>query len=123
MSLQAHEVLPELIRLVYSGDFETAMTLYDDEAAFVDQPGVVLRDKAAIKQSLIRMKESGRVLEIDVENTMLMGNVAFSVSRWRMTANGAVVASGRATDLFRRGQDGRWRFLLDNPFGASAFDV
>ncbi|GIJ45547.1 hypothetical protein Val02_24330 [Virgisporangium aliadipatigenens] len=32
---------------------------------------------------------------------------------------GPVDLSGTATDVARRGPDGHWRYLIDNPFGTS----
>ncbi|MFD0538567.1 hypothetical protein ACFQY7_37435 [Actinomadura luteofluorescens] len=33
---------------------------------------------------------------------------------------GPVRIEGTATDVARRGPDGRWRYAVDNPFGTSA---
>lgn len=42
---------------------------------------------------------------------------------WRIkgktTNNEDIDFSGRATDVLRKGADGYWRFVIDNPWGTS----
>lgn len=38
---------------------------------------------------------------------------------WELGGEGPRVA-GTATDVARRGIDGRWRYVIDNPFGLAS---
>ncbi len=116
-----HEVLPRIIKLIYAGAFDEAMQLYADDCVMIEKPNVVLRGKAAIRQSLQAMVDSGNMLSVQMQDAVIVGDVAYSISDWQMTKNGVTVAVAKATDLLRKTQDGKWLMLLDNPFGANAF--
>jgi ketosteroid isomerase-like protein len=66
------------------------------------------------------MVDSGNVLSVQMQDAVIVGDVAYSISDWQMTKNGETLAVGKATDLLRKTQDGRWLMVLDNPFGADA---
>jgi uncharacterized protein (TIGR02246 family) len=118
--MNPNEVLPQIIKLVYAREFDEAMQLYADDCVMIEKPNVVLRGKNAIAQSLQAMVDSGNVLSVQMQDAVIVGDVAYSISDWQMTKNGTTVAVGRATDLLRKTQDGRWLMALDNPFGADA---
>ncbi|EFL19641.1 predicted protein [Streptomyces sp. C] len=49
------------------------------------------------------------------------GSTAATPPRWRTGRDGVPVhVEGTATDVARRGPDGRWRYAIDNPFGPGA---
>jgi uncharacterized protein (TIGR02246 family) len=118
--MNPNEVLPKIVELVYTGAFDEAMQLYADDCVMIEKPNVVLKGKDAIRRSLQAMVESGNVLSVQMREAVIVSDVAYSISDWRITKNGVTVAIGKATDLLRKTQDGRWLMALDNPFGAEA---
>jgi ketosteroid isomerase-like protein len=119
-SMNPNDVLPEIVWLVYAGEIDDAMDLYAEDCVMIEKPNVVLRGKNQIRQSLQTMVSSGNVLSVQMQDAVISGDIAYSVSQWTITKNGVTTATGKATDLLRRTQTGEWRMLLDNPFGASA---
>jgi ketosteroid isomerase-like protein len=115
-----NEVLPAIVKLVYAGAFDEAMQLYADDCVMIEKPNVVLKGKDAIRQSLQTMVDSGNVLSVQMQDAVIVGDIAYSISDWQMTKNGVTISVGKATDLLRRTSDGKWLMVLDNPFGASA---
>jgi ketosteroid isomerase-like protein len=118
--MSPNEVLPKIVKLVYARAFDEAMKLYDDDCVMIEKPNVVLKGKDAIRRSLQRMVDSGNVLSVQMQDAMIVGDVAYSISDWQITKNGITMAVGRATDLLRETQNGRWLMVLDDPFGAEA---
>ncbi len=114
------DVLPKIVKLVYAGAFDEAMQLYADDCVMIEKPNVVLKGKDAIRRSLRAMVDSGNVLSVQMQDAVIVGDIAYSISNWQITKNGATIAVGKATDLLRRTSDGKWLMVLDNPFGASA---
>ena len=51
-------------------------------------------------------------LEGDPPQVVVSGDIALIIAGWRMAA-----AAGTATDVARRGPDGRWRYVIINPAG------
>lgn len=118
--MNPNEVLPQIVKLVYARAFDEAMQLYADDCVMIEKPNVVLKGKDAIRQSLQAMVDSGSVLSVQMQDAVIIGDIAYSISDWQITKNGATVAVGKATDLLCKMQDGRWLMALDNPFGANA---
>jgi ketosteroid isomerase-like protein len=118
--MHPNDVLPEIVRLAYTGAWDEAMDLYADDCVMIEKPNVVLRGKNQILHSLQAMVSSGNVLSVQMLDAVTAGDIAYSISQWRITKDGVVIATGKATDLLRRTHDGEWRMLLDNPFGADA---
>ena len=118
--MNPNEVLPQIVKLVYARAFDEAMQLYADDCVMIEKPNVVLKGKDAIRQSLQAMVDSGSVLSVQMQDAVIIGDIAYSISDWQITKNGATVAVGKGTDLLRKTQDGRWLMALDNPFGANA---
>ena len=118
--MSPNEIFPQIIALIYAGAFDQAMQFYADDCVMIEQPNVVLRGKDAIAQSLQAMVDSGHVLSVRMQDAIIVGDVAYSISDWQITKNGTTIAVGKGTDLLCKAQDGRWLMVLDNPFGADA---
>ncbi|WP_457027959.1 YybH family protein [Kitasatospora sp. P5_F3] len=58
-----------------------------------------------------------------VRHTYTADEIALLVVDWTITGTGPdgspVDLTGTATDVARRGPDGYWRYLIDNPFGTA----
>jgi uncharacterized protein (TIGR02246 family) len=118
--MSPNSVLPEIVRLIYAGAVDQAMALYADDCVMIEKPNVVLRGKDQIRQSLQAMVNSGNVLSVQMQEVVIVGDMAYSISDWQITKQGATLATGKATDVLREMHDGQWLMLLDNPFGAGA---
>jgi len=66
------------------------------------------------------------VYEVRPRHVYTTGDLALLIVDWVIdgTDSGgrAVHIEGTATDVARRGEDGRWRYVIDNPFGTRRED-
>jgi len=106
--------------------------LYEDGAVLAPQPGrpVTGPGLLAAHEHLLRL---GLPMEATLRHAYVAGDIALLVVDWSIagttipnttipstTADGRDVRiAGTATDVARRGADGRWRYVVDNPFGSS----
>jgi uncharacterized protein (TIGR02246 family) len=119
------EVLHELwVAGVNRGDLDGLAGLYEDEAAFVASPGQIISGRDAIRNataSLLSLNPSAQLEPLVVVRT---GSLAVLISRWNLTGTGAdgkpIEMGGQTADVVRRQDDGRWPFVIDNPWGDQA---
>lgn len=109
-----------LIKALNNGDLEEALSLYEDSASFVQEPGKVVSGIPAIReimQGFLAIKPSFTIEVTSAEN----GDVALLNSTWKLSgtdADGnAVNMSGHGAEVVRRQADGSWKFIIDNPGG------
>ncbi|MYV60205.1 DUF4440 domain-containing protein, partial [Streptomyces sp. SID4931] len=63
-------------------------------------------------------------IRVAPRHTYVSGDLALLIVDWvvegRAAHGGQVRITGTATDVARRGPDGFWRYVVDNPFGTAA---
>lgn len=66
----------------------------------------------------------GVPIEVEPRHVYVADDIALLIVDWKISGtapDGAQVdISGTATDVARRGADGIWRYLIDNPFGTAS---
>lgn len=82
---------------------------YEPGAVFVDRPGHAAGPAA--NQDMLDLRTP---LEVRPRHVFETGGLALLIVDWRLGD-----LTGTATDVARRGADGRWRYVIDNPFGVS----
>ncbi|HKP11132.1 MAG TPA: SgcJ/EcaC family oxidoreductase [Blastocatellia bacterium] len=102
-------------------DADALLTLYEPDAAFVPQPGQMVKGHAAIREAL------GGFLALDADFQMQpgtvveTGDIALLISKWTLKgtdpAGAPVELAGQTSDVVRRQADGTWLFVIDNPYG------
>ena len=107
-----------LIEALTRGDIDAAIALYETDASFVTADGVVT-GLAAIREVLTGFAAVSPDFTIDAKPTVVNGDIALTRSNWRLTGKGpggeALEMSGSSCEVLRRGADGNWRFVIDNP--------
>ena len=88
-------------------DLAQVERFYEPGGVFVAAPG-----QAASPAANQRMLDLGQPLEVRPRHAYESGDVALLIVDWRIGD-----LTGTATDVARRGADGRWRYVIDNPFG------
>jgi uncharacterized protein (TIGR02246 family) len=110
--------------LLSAGDVPALLDLYEDEAAFIPEPGREVRGREAIAAALepfaaLRPRMSGTV-----EKAVEAGDVALVANRWELEGTGPdgapVRMAGVSADVLRRRPDGGWGVLIDDPYGVGA---
>ncbi|MFF3004154.1 YybH family protein [Kitasatospora sp. NPDC057940] len=105
-----------------TGDPAVLAQAYEPGAVFVPAPG-----STATGPDLLRANAEflalGLPITVRTRHTYVAGDIALLIVDWTITGTAAdgtpVDLAGTATDVARRGPDGHWRYLLDNPFGTA----
>lgn len=105
-------------RYFNAGDLEALMSLYEPAALLFPRPGAAQSGTEAIQDSLGAMIDSGAKIELRVRRVHVVGDLALisndsTVSG--VTPGGDPVIS-TSTEIARRGSDGSWRYVIDDPY-------
>jgi uncharacterized protein (TIGR02246 family) len=107
------------VKAFNSGDIETLDRMYTDDAISVWEPGNPLSGQAR-KDALREFIALRPKMTASLRESHVTGDTALLVVDWTIDvtdAEGEQRMSGTGLDVLRRGQDGKWRFAVDNPFG------
>ena len=119
--LSPQDVITKLVTAMNAQDLKTAMTLFEPGASFVMKPGAVVSGTAGIRQALEGFMALKPTLTIEAQELVQAGDVAQYCARWSMKGTDPsgrpVQLNGRSSSILRRQADGRWLFLVDNPWG------
>ncbi|MGE0681445.1 MAG: SgcJ/EcaC family oxidoreductase [Candidatus Binatia bacterium] len=112
-----------LAEAINRGDIESAVALYEPNAAFVAQPGQVVVGHAGVREAMKAFVSLKPTLKIEVNAIQNGGgDVALLRSKWSLTGTGSdgkpMTMSGNGTEVVRKQADGAWLFIIDNPSGA-----
>ncbi|MEU6407636.1 DUF4440 domain-containing protein [Microbispora sp. NPDC046933] len=119
---------PEDVPMVFaerfnSGDLEAVAEVYETGAVFVPEPGSPLTGTQAHAANG-RFVGLGLPITVRPRHVYSTGDIALLIVDWVIDGTDRdgrpVHIEGTATDVARRGQDGRWRYVIDNPFGVRA---
>jgi uncharacterized protein (TIGR02246 family) len=115
------DVITRLVTAVNACDLESAVALFEPGASFVIKPGLVVNGTRGIRQALEGFMALKPTLTIDSQQVVQAGDVAQYCARWNLRGidplGTAVQLGGRSSSILRRQADGRWLFLVDNPWG------
>ncbi|NGO69109.1 YybH family protein, partial [Streptomyces boncukensis] len=105
-----------------SGDPSAVAEMYEADAVFVAPSGQVARSRAEIARENAGFLALGLPITVRPRQVHTAGDVALLVVDWEIDGTGPggrpVRRTGTATDVARRGADGRWRYVIDSPDGA-----
>jgi uncharacterized protein (TIGR02246 family) len=116
-------VIRRFSELLNERDVERALALYEPGATFVPEPGQRVTGRDQIRAALERFAALEPELVGEIETVQEADDVALVVNRWSLRGHGPdgpVEMEGRSADVLRRGGDGGWRVLIDDPWGAGA---
>jgi uncharacterized protein (TIGR02246 family) len=107
-----------------AGDLEGVLALYEPDATFAPEPGVVVQGTAAIRTALEGLLAISPKLDGRIAKVLSAGDVALVANRWQMAgrtpAGEEVAMGGVSADVVRRQPDGRWLVAVDDPWGTAA---
>jgi ketosteroid isomerase-like protein len=99
------------------------MALYAPEAVFIANDGRTIRDRTEIAAQFQRDMSLGLPLKANVRHVFVGDDTAQIVVDWSIDGKGPdgkdVHLGGSASDIVRRGADGRWRYIIDNNQGTA----
>lgn len=103
-----------------SGDPDALAQVYEDAAVLALDPATPLTGADAHAANG-RLQALGVPIAVRPRQVHTSGDLALLIVDWTIEGTDrdgqAVHIEGTATDVARRGPDGHWRYVIDNPFG------
>ncbi|WP_028925063.1 DUF4440 domain-containing protein [Pseudonocardia acaciae] len=113
----APERLGELfVRHLAAGDLDGLVSLYEPEAVFVPRPGARATGGAAIRDGLASYVAAGARITLDPVKVHVVGDLALVSNDATATGVADEPLETTTTEVLRRQPDGRWRYVIDDPF-------
>jgi len=101
-----------------TGDLDGLVSLYEPHATLQPEPGRLVSGTAAIRESLRKYVEAGARISLDTRKLHLVGDLALMSCRAKVDGllpDGELLAT-TTTEVARRQPDGRWLYVVDDPF-------
>ncbi|MCW3818198.1 DUF4440 domain-containing protein [Micromonospora sp. DR5-3] len=109
-------------RAFNTGDMTAVEQVYEPAGVLVTVPGQPLTGAARIAANR-RFLDLGLPIEVRPRHVYVADDIALLIVDWVIEGTDrdgrAVHIEGTATDVARRGPDGLWRYVIDNPFGTA----
>lgn len=105
------------------GDAVVLEQAYEPAGVLIPRPGfpVTGPQRSAANAYLLDM---GLPMTARLRHVYVAGDIALLIVDWSLRGTApdgtAVDLRGTATDIVRRGADGVWRYVIDNPFGTAS---
>jgi ketosteroid isomerase-like protein len=123
---QPEQLLSTFVAAFDAADSRAIERIYEDGAVLAPRPGQPVTGPGllAAHEHLLRL---GLPMRAQLRHTYVAGDIALLIVDWSIEGNPIegsadgrdVHFAGTATDVARRGADGCWRYVIDNPFGTS----
>ncbi|MEU5563484.1 YybH family protein [Micromonospora musae] len=121
LATEPEGVVASLIERFNSGKVSAMMAQFEPGVVFVARDGQSITDPTEIAAQLQRDLSLGLPLKAKARHVFVAGDIAQIVVDWSIEGTGPdgehVHLEGSASDVVRRGADGRWRYLIDNALG------
>ncbi|WP_307866752.1 DUF4440 domain-containing protein [Streptomyces sp. NE5-10] len=103
------------------GDPAALAEVYEETAVLAAGPEGAVLSGAALHAANARLQALGVPIAVRPRQVYATDDLALLLVDWIIEgtdrAGRPVRVEGTATDVARRGPDGRWRYAVDNPFG------
>ena len=111
----------QFVAFFNAGDLDGLMTLYENEAALVPQPGSPVAGYDGNRRALEQFLALKGRIEIMTIEVIRAGTLALLRGEWHISGIGpdgrTVTMSGRNIEVARRQPAGNWQFVIDHPYG------
>ncbi|MFG1304755.1 SgcJ/EcaC family oxidoreductase [Xanthobacter autotrophicus] len=111
------ELHQDLARAYGARDLDGLLALFEADATLVLQPGAFARGSGEIRTALAGFLQLGGVMAVETIEVVPAGDCALTRTFWSIAEAGETKLSAHGVEILHKGEDGRWRFLLDHPFG------
>ena len=111
-------------------DFDALMAFYAEDASLVVKPGMVVRGIPAIRrafsaisdyfQGQLRVEQGAMEVIEGADNALVIMETRL---RYLDGEGGWIDENRRATYVFRKEADGRWRCTIDNSYGTALLEL
>lgn len=108
------------VRAVNAGNADAVNRLYAQDAVSIWEPGMPISGQAR-RDSVIELIARKPSMKAAIRESYVTGDTALLVVDWSIDVTteegGPEHLAGVGLDVLRRGADGKWRYVIDNPFG------
>ena len=115
------QVLKSIVDGINTGNLDSLMPLYEPEAAFATQPGILIHGLSGVREALAGFIAMKGEIDLKVTRILEASDLALVTAVWSFTGTGPdgepVKLAAKSADVLRRQADGSWRFVIDNPWG------
>jgi ketosteroid isomerase-like protein len=123
LATEPEGVVASLLERFNSGKVSAMLAHFEPGAVFVARDGRAVTDPTEIAAEPERDMSLGLPLKAKARHVFVAGDIAQIVVDWSIEGTGPngvhVRIGGSASDVLRRGADGRWRYLIDNARGTA----
>jgi len=120
LETDAEKVTELYVRAFNAGDAEAVNRMYTDEAVAVWEPGKPLTGQER-RDHVVEFLRQGATMSAKNRQTFVTDDTALLIVDWTITTGGAdgeqARLEGVGVDVLRRGDDGKWRYAIDDPYG------
>jgi uncharacterized protein (TIGR02246 family) len=120
MAKEPAEVQEEFLKAFNAADIDALMTLYEQDAAFVPEPGKLLVGVDNVRAALSGFLSLKGTLERTKHTVVPSGDLALLHGEWVLRHAGEDGKPAemvmRTSEVVRRQADGSWLYVIDNPF-------
>src|SRR4051812_47941480 len=120
--MEAVELHERVAKLVNAGDVEGLLDLYEPDARVVNEDGSLMVGREAFREFINELVPLGGRMEITTRFVVDMGDIALLSNEWHFRADD-VELSGITAEVARRQADGRWLYVIDNPYAVALPEV
>jgi uncharacterized protein (TIGR02246 family) len=120
---ELEKTIQEFFEAFNRGDLDAIIALYEPNATMVPRPGQMAEGHAAIREALNGFLAMEPALILEKKSLVIAGDIALLIVRATLrgkSPDGAPIHTEHtSSDVLRRQRDGRWLFVIDNPWGAA----
>jgi ketosteroid isomerase-like protein len=106
-----------------ASDLDALTALYEGGASLIPEPDQLATGADAVRQALSGLLAMNPTITVATHRVVRAADIALLYSSWRLRGTGveggAVEMEGRGTEIARRQADGRWLFVIGDPFSGA----
>jgi ketosteroid isomerase-like protein len=106
-----------------AGDLDALAALYESGASLIPEPDQLATGADAVRRALSDLLAMNPTITVATHRVVRAADIALLYSSWRLRGTrvegGAVEMEGRGTEIARRQADGRWLFVIADPFSGA----
>lgn len=107
----------DLARAYGERNLDRLAALFEADATLVPQPGALACGSEEIRAAPSAFLQLGGVMTVETIEVVPAGDCMLTRTFWSIAEAGETRLSAHGVEILRKGEDGKWRFLLDHPFG------
>jgi uncharacterized protein (TIGR02246 family) len=112
------------VEALNAGRIDDLVALYEPLATLMPSPGKLVSGRADIREALAQFIAAKPRMSLAAKVVAQSDDVALLTAKWDLAMTGQdgkpAKMTGQSLEVVRRQRDGRWLFVIDLPFGASA---